>query len=250
MNLKLKDKVAIVTGASKGIGAGIAKAFGLEGAKVVVNYATNEILANNVVREIVKNGGTAISVQADVSKPKDVQKLFAKTAQMFGVLDILVNNAGIYDIKPFEKITIDELESTIRTNLIGPILCSQQAVELMRSDGGSIINISSSLSNNAMPGTLSYAITKAGLENMTKTLAKELGTKKIRVNALAPGITETEGAHEKGLIGGEWEANLLAHIPLGRIAQPADIAKVAVFLGSDDAGWVTGERIQVAGGMI
>jgi len=245
--MELKDKVAIVTGASKGIGAGIAKAFGQQGAKVVVNYASNQKSADSVVDEIINNGGTAIAVQADVSKIEDVRRLFAITAETFGKLDILVNNAGIYDVLPFEKITQDDLQANIATNLIAPILCAQQAVELMQ-NGGSIINISSSVTSNAMPGTLVYAMTKAGLENVTKTLAKELGGKNIRVNTLSPGFTETEGAYEKGLMGGEWEASLLAQIPLGRIAQPIDIARVAVFLASDASGWVTGEKIQVSGG--
>lgn len=250
MNLRLKDKVAIVTGASKGIGAGIATELAREGAKVVVNYMSDEARSNNVVREIERAGGTAIAVQADISKPEDINKLFEITAKTFGKLDILVNNAGIYDIIPLEEITLEALHTNIGINLIGPILCSQKAAVFMGPDGGSIINISSSVSIDPMPGTLIYAATKASLDNVTKTLAKELGHKKIRVNTIAPGITETEGSHERGFMGGEWEADLLAKIPLGRIAQPIDIAKVAVFLSSDDSGWVTGERIQVAGGMI
>jgi Dehydrogenases with different specificities (related to short-chain alcohol dehydrogenases) len=215
---------------------------------VVVNYSVNERRATGIVDDIIKNGGIAIAVQADVSKVEDIQKLFTTTEQTFGKLDILVNNAGIYDVIPFEKITLNELLANTGINLIGPILCAQRAVALMQ-NGGSIINISSSVTNNAMPGTLTYAATKAGLENVTKTLAKELGSKKIRVNTIAPGITETEGAHEKGLMGGDWKDNLLAQTPLGRIAQPNDIAKVAVFLASDDSSWVTGERIQVSGGL-
>lgn len=250
MNLRLKNKVAIVTGASKGIGAEIAKEFAREGAKVVVNYISNEVRASNIVRKIENSGGTAIAVQADVSKPDDVHKLFEITAKTFGKLDILINNAGIYGIIPLEEITLEILNDNVGINLIGPILCSQKAVELMGSDGGSIINISSSASVNPAPGTLVYSATKAGIDNVTKTLAKELGHKNIRINTIAPGITETEGSHEQGFLGGDWEANLLAQIPLGRIAQPIDIAKVAVFLGSDESGWVTGERIQVAGGMI
>lgn len=248
--MKLKDKVAIVTGASKGIGAGIAKAFAIAGAKVVVNYAKDKVRATKVVDEIIQLGGNAIAVQADVSLPTDVERLFKETLDTFDKIDILVNNAGIYDIVFLEAITTEVLHANINTNLIGTILCAQKAANLMQANGGSIINISSTVSVNPMPGTLVYAATKAAIDNVTKVLAKELGPKNIRVNTISPGITETEGSHEQGFMGGEWEAQLLAQIPLGRIAQPADIAKVAVFLASDDAGWVTGERIQVAGGQI
>lgn len=250
MTLKLKDKVAIITGASKGIGAGIAKAYAVAGAKVVVNYAKDKIRATKIVDEIVALGGKAIAVQADVSKATDVERLFNETIKAFNKVDILVNNAGIYDIVMLEAITVELLQVNINTNLIGAILCAQKAAEVMERDGGNIINISSTVSINPMPGTLIYAATKAAIDNVTKVLAKELGPKKIRVNTISPGITETEGAHEQGFIGGEWEAQLLAQIPLGRIAQPVDIAKVAIFLASDDAGWVTGERIQVSGGQL
>lgn len=250
MTLKLKDKVAIVTGASKGIGAGIAKAYALAGAKVVVNYSRDKIRAMKVVEHITALGGKAIAVQADVSKKTDVERLFNEAIQAFEQVDILVNNAGIYDIVMLEAITVELLQADINTNLIGTILCAQKAAEVMGKDGGNIINISSTVSLNPMPGTLIYAATKAAIDNVTKVLAKELGPKRIRVNTISPGITETEGSHEQGFMGGEWEAQLLAQIPLGRIAQPDDIAKVAVFLASDDAGWITGERIQVAGGQL
>ncbi|EDM38025.1 short-chain dehydrogenase/reductase SDR [Pedobacter sp. BAL39] len=250
MTLKLKDKVAIVTGASKGIGAGIARAYGLAGASVIVNYAKDETSATKIVDDIVALGGKAIVVQADVSKPADVGRLFHTAIKTFGKVDVLVNNAGIYDLVMLEAITLEVLQANLNTNLIGAILCAQKAAELMGADGGSIINISSTVSTNPMPGTLIYAATKAAIDNVTKVLAKELGQKKIRVNTISPGITETEGAHAQGLMGGEWESQLLAQIPMGRIGQPADIAKVAVFLASDDAGWVTGERIQVAGGQL
>lgn len=246
---KLKNKVAVVTGASKGIGAGIAKAFAKQGALVVVNYMSNQTRAENIVSDILAQGSTAIAVQGDVSKPDDVNSLFEIVASKFGKLDILVNNAGIYGLIPLEEINLQILKANIGANLTGAILCSQRAVELIGEEGGSIINISSSVSVNPMPDTLVYAATKAALDNVTRTLARELGPKKIRVNTIAPGITETEGAHEQGFMGGEWESQLLKQIPLGRIAQPHDIAKVATFLASDDASWVTGERIQVAGGM-
>lgn len=250
MALKLKDKVAVITGASKGIGAGIAKAYALAGATVVVNYIRDKLKAEKVVDHIIALGGKAIAVQADVSIPADVERLFKEAISTFDKLDILVNNAGIYDLVMLEALTIEVLQTNINTNLIGTILCTQKAVEVMGKDGGNIINISSTVSINPMPGTLIYAATKAAIDNVTKVLAKELGSKKIRVNTISPGITETEGSHEQGFLGGEWEAQLVAQVPLGRIGQPDDIAKVAVFLASDDAGWVTGERIQVAGGQI
>jgi 3-oxoacyl-[acyl-carrier protein] reductase len=250
MTLKLKDKVAVMTGASKGIGAGIARAFALAGAKVVVNYAKDKIRADKVVDDITALGGQAIAVQADVAIPADVERLFKEAVTAFKKVDILVNNAGIYDVVMLEALSIDVIQANINTNLIGTILCAQKAAELMGENGGNIINISSTVSLNPMPGTLIYAATKAAVDNVTKVLAKELGSKKIRVNTISPGITETEGSHEQGFMGGEWEAHLVAQVPLGRIGQPDDIAKVAVFLASDDAAWVTGERIQVAGGQV
>ena len=236
MTLKLKDKVAVITGASKGIGAGIAKAYGLAGAKVVVNYANDKSRAEKVVDHIIELGGNAIAVQADVSKPADVERLFKEAIIAFDKVDILVNNAGIYDVVMLEALTIEMLRANINTNLLGTILCAQKAVEVMGTDGGNIINISSNVSLNPMPGTLIYAATKAAIDNITKVLAKELGSRRIRVNTISPGITETEGSHEQGFMGGEWEAQLVAKVPLGRIGQPGDIGKVAVFLASDDAG--------------
>lgn len=249
MNLTLKDKVAVVTGASEGIGAGIAKAYAHAGAKVIVNYVSNSLRANQIVEQIVNNGGQAFAVQADIAKPRDVENLFRQTLEAFGKVDILVNNAGIYGVVMLQDITHKVLMDNINTNLVGTILCSQKAARLMENTGGTIINISSTVSENPMPGTLVYGATKAAIDNVTKVLAKELGSKNIRVNTISPGITETEGSHEQGFMGGEWEAQLLAQIPLGRIGQPEDIAKVAVFLASDDAGWITGERIQVSGGL-
>lgn len=248
MNKILKNKIALITGASKGIGAGIAKAFALQGAKVIVNYNTNESRANKLVQEIVNNGGAAIAVQADVSQPEDVNYLFDIIAGTYGALDILVNNAGVLEIEHLESLTLENLYKQININLVGNILSTQQAVELMR-ENGSIINISATSSINPMPGTVVFSSTKAAIDNITKTLAKELGAKKIRVNTLAPGMTETDGSHEKGFIGSDFEIENRKLTPLGRIAQPDDIAKVAVFLASDSSGWVTGERIQVSGGL-
>ena len=250
MELKLKDKVAVVTGASKGIGAGIAKAYANAGAKVVVNYATSKEGADKVVDEITKNGGIAIAVQGDVTKSVDVKRLFEDTKNAFGQLDILVNNAGIYQFGSLENITEDSFHHHFNTNVLGTVLPTQKAVEMFGEAGGSIINISSVVGINPVAGLLEYSATKAAVDNITKTLAKELGAKKIRVNTIAPGFTETEGAHSAGMIGSEMLKQIVAGIPLGRYGQPEDIAKVAVFLASNDSDWVTGERISVAGGQL
>ncbi|QNF32839.1 3-oxoacyl-ACP reductase FabG [Adhaeribacter swui] len=250
MDLKLENKVAVVTGASKGIGASIAKAFAKEGAKVVINFASSKASADKVVQEITENGGTAIAVQADVSKFADIIRLFEETKKAFGTLDVLVNNAGVFKIELLDGISEESFHLQVNTHLLGPILSIQQAVNLLGEKGGSIINLSSTVSLNPLPGVMVYSAAKAGIDNVTKTLAKELGPKKIRVNAIAPGVTETEGNHEAGIIGGDIEKQMLPLTPLGRIGQPDDIAKVAVFLASDDAAWVTGERITVSGGLL
>jgi 3-oxoacyl-[acyl-carrier protein] reductase len=250
MDLKLKDKVAVVTGASKGIGAGIAKAFATAGAKVVVNYASSKEDADKVVQEITQNGGTAIAVHADVTKSADVKRLFTAAKNTFGRLDILVNNAGVFKFEPLEAVTEETFYAQYNTHVLGNLLSTQHAVALFGDYGGNIINISSTVSQNPMPGLVVYCAAKAAVDTMTKLLAKELGGRKIRVNTIAPGVTETEGTHSAGIIGGELEKQMVANTPLGRTGQPDDIAKVAVFLASDDAGWVTGERITVAGGLL
>jgi len=250
MDLKLKDKVAVVTGASKGIGAGIAKAFAAAGAKVVVNYASSKEGADKVVNEITKNGGVAIAVRGDVTKSADVKKLFEETGNTFGRLDILVNNAGVFKFEPVEEVTEESFHTQYNTHVLGNLLATQNAVAMFGNDGGSIINISSTVSQNPIPGLVVYCAAKAAVDNMTKLLAKELGGRKIRINTIAPGVTETEGTHSAGIIGGDLEKQMVASTPLGRTGQPEDIAKVAVFLASDDAGWVTGERITVAGGLL
>jgi 3-oxoacyl-[acyl-carrier protein] reductase len=250
MDLKLKDKVAVVTGASKGIGAGIAKAFATAGAKVVVNYASSKEDADKVVQEITQNGGTAIAVHADVTKSADVKRLFTAAKNTFGRLDILVNNAGVFKFEPLEAVTEETFYAQYNTHVLGNLLSTQHAVALFGDHGGNIINISSTVSQNPMPGLVVYCAAKAAVDTMTKLLAKELGGRKIRVNTIAPGVTETEGTHSAGIIGGELEKQMVANTPLGRTGQPDDIAKVAVFLASDDAGWVTGERITVAGGLL
>ncbi|TRX43087.1 SDR family NAD(P)-dependent oxidoreductase [Flavobacterium restrictum] len=250
MELKLKDKVAVITGSSKGIGAGIAKAFANAGAKVGVNYASDKVGAEKVVNEITKNGGAAIAVHCDVTKLVDVQRMFEETKKAFGRLDILVNNAGVFAFEPLEAVSEESFNRQMNTHVLGNLLCSQQAVELFGESGGSIINISSTVSTNPMAGLIVYCAAKSAVDTFTKVLAKELGSRKIRVNTIAPGVTDTEGNHTAGIIGGDLEKQMVAMTPLGRTGEPDDIAKVAVFLASDDAGWVTGERITVAGGLL
>lgn len=250
MSLKLKDKVAIVTGSSKGIGAGIAKEFAREGAKVVVNYSTSKDSADRVVEEITRNGGTAIAVHADVSKVADIKKLFEEADKAFGRLDILVNNAGVWRYEMLDAISEETFHLQVNTHLMATIFCAKEAAAMFDEKGGSIINISTTVSANPIPGTLIYSAAKAGIDNVAKTLAKELGPRNIRVNTLAPGMTESEGSTADGRPGSEMEKHFLSLTPLGRVGLPVDIAKVAVFLASEDAGWVTGERITAAGGLL
>jgi 3-oxoacyl-[acyl-carrier protein] reductase len=245
---KLAGKVAIITGASKGIGAGIAREYGAEGAAVVVNYATSRAGAEKVVAEITALGGKAIAVQADVAKAPDVQRLFAETIQAFGQLDILVNNAGVYAFAGIDDITADSFQWMFTTNVLGSILTIQQAVRLFGGQGGAILNFGSVVETLDMPKSLVYTATKSAVSSMTRILAKELGPKNIRINSINPGLIDTEGSHASGVMGGEAEHWFLSETPLGRVGQPTDIAKVAVFLASDDARWVTGESLNVSGG--
>jgi 3-oxoacyl-[acyl-carrier protein] reductase len=244
----LKGKVAIVTGASKGIGAGIAKGLGAAGAAVVVNYATSKEGADRVVAEIISEGGKAIAVQGDVSKATDVQRLFEETKKAFGSLDVLVNNAGVYQFIPLESVTEEEFHREFNTNVLGLILTTQEAVKYFGPGGGSVINIGSVVSSITPPMTAVYTATKGAVDAITRVLAKELGPRKIRVNSINPGGVETEGVHRIGMIGSEQEKQMVAQTPLGRLGQPADIAPVAVFLASAESGWVTGETISVSGG--
>jgi len=246
---KLSGKVAVVTGASKGIGAGIAAALGAAGAAVIVNYASDAAGAERVVEEIVRGDGRAIAVQADVSSAADVSRLFAQAEREFGVPDIVVNNAGVFRFDLLEAVTASEFHREFDTNVLGPLLVTQEAVKHFGPQGGSVINVSSVVSTNPGPGMAVYASTKAALDSLTRTLARELGPRKIRVNALSPGLTETEGARGLGVIGSDFARQKIAETPLGRMAQPDDIAPVAVFLASDDAHWVTGECLRVAGGL-
>jgi 3-oxoacyl-[acyl-carrier protein] reductase len=246
---KLKNKVAIVTGASKGIGASIAKHFAAEGAKVVVNYASSREGAEKVVKAITDNGGTAISVQGDVSKEADIARLFEETKNAFGGLDILVNNAGIYQYQPIEQLSEESFHQQFNTNVLGSLLAIQASVKLFGDKGGNIINISSEAGKTPLPTGSVYSATKAALDAVTISLSKEFSGKNIRINSILPGLVETEGSRSAGFTGSEAEAKFVATTPLGRTGQPEDIAKVAVFLASDDAGWITGEKISVSGGI-
>lgn len=245
---KLKNKVAVVTGASKGIGAAIAKALGAEGASVVPNYASDRAGAERVVKEIESRGGKAVAVQGDVAKASDVRHLFAETKKAFGQVDVLVNNAGVFDFAPLEGVTEDEFHRQFNINVLGTILATQEGVKLMNGDGGSVINISSVVSEYPVPNSVVYSSTKGAVDTVTKALALELGPRKIRINTLAPGGVETEGAVKAGVVGSDFEKQIVSNTPLGRFGQPDDIAKVAVFLASDDSAWLTGERITAAGG--
>jgi 3-oxoacyl-[acyl-carrier protein] reductase len=247
-NGKLNGKVAVVTGASKGIGAGIAKQFAAEGASVVVNYASSKSGADRVVDEISKRGGTAVAVQADVAKKEDIERLFAETKKVFGKIDILVNNAGVYDFKSLEEITEAEFHREFNTNVLGLLLATQEAVKHFGTDGGSVINVSSLASSLTPPNSAIYTGTKAAVDGITRALAKELGPKKIRINAVNPGGVETEGFHALGFSGSDFEKQMVAQTPLGRIGQPTDVAPVVAFLASSEAEWITGETIRVAGG--
>ncbi|QRR01361.1 SDR family NAD(P)-dependent oxidoreductase [Dyadobacter sandarakinus] len=246
---KLENKVALVTGASKGIGAAIARQFAAEGAKVVVNYASSQEDADKVVRTITENGGSAIAVQGDVSNENDIARLFEETSNAFGSLDILVNNAGIYQYEPIEQISARTFHDQFNINVLGSILAIQAAVKLFGETGGNIINISSEAGRTPLPTGSVYSATKAALDAITVSLSKEFSGKNIRINSILPGVVETEGSRSAGFIGNDFEAKLIATTPLGRTGQPDDIARVAVFLASDDSAWITGEKISVSGGI-
>lgn len=246
---KLSGKTAVVTGASKGIGAGIAKAFALEGANVVINYARAKDDADKVAGEIKSAGGKAITVQADVSKQADVDRLFAEAKKAFGNIDILVNNAGVYEFAPIEQVTEESYRRQFDLNVLGTLLSTQAAIKNMNGAGGSVINISSVVSLTPPPGGSVYSATKGAVDVITRTLAQELGPRKIRVNSLSPGLVETEGTRTAGTSEGDFKKIAVSRTPLGRVGAPDDIAKVAVFLASDDSGWMTGEVLPVGGGV-
>ena len=245
---KLAGKVDIVTGASKGIGADIAKHLAAEGAAVVVNFASSKEGADRVVDEITKRGGQAIVVQGDVARKTEVERLFAETKKAFGRLDILVNNAGVYQFAPLEEVTENEFHREFNTNVLGLILATQEAAKHFGPDGGSVINISSVASSATPPRAVIYTGTKGAVDAITRVLAKELGPRRIRVNSINPGTVETEGYETIGMPGSEFEKQAVAQTPLGRVGQPRDIAPVAVFLASSDGAWITGETLRVAGG--
>jgi 3-oxoacyl-[acyl-carrier protein] reductase len=244
----LNGKVAIVTGASKGIGASIATAMGAAGASVVVNYSSSKDGADRVVDSITSKGGKAIAVQGDVSKGADVLRLLAETKKAFGQLDILVNNAGVFQFDPLESVTEDEFHREFNTNVLGPILLIQESLKHFSDVGGNVINVSSVVNDNPPPNSVVYAATKGALDTITKVLSKEFGARNIRVNTIAPGGTDTEGARRIGAIGSDFETRTIAKTSLGRIGQPEDIARVAVFLASDESAWITGEKLAVSGG--
>ena len=247
----LKGRVALVTGASKGIGAGIAKEFAAAGAAVVANYATDRSGADAVVKAIDAGGGQAVAIQADVANSRDVKRLFAEAKEAFGKLDVLVNNAGVYQPMLLEQVTEDEFHREFNTNVLGPLLVIRESLKYFGPNGGSVINIGSGASSMCPPGYSIYAASKSALDAITGVLAKELAGRKIRVNSLNPGATLSEGTRAAGLYGtgSEFEKRLIEMTPLGRLGTPADIAKVAAFLASDDAGWLTGEVVLASGGL-
>jgi 3-oxoacyl-[acyl-carrier protein] reductase len=249
INKKLAGKVAVVTGASKGIGASIAKHLAAEGASVVVNYASSKAGADKVVADITAAGGKAVAVQGDVSKKTDIDRLFVETKKAYGQLDVLVNNAGIYEFAPLEQISEEHFHKQFNLNVLGLLLTTQEAVKYFGPAGGSVINLSSVVGVNPLPNAAVYSATKAAVDAITKSLAKELGPKKIRVNSINPGMVETEGVHSAGFLETEFPKMVVSQTPLGRIGQPQDIGKVATFFASDDSGWVTGETLLISGGM-
>lgn len=245
---KLAGKVAVVTGASKGIGAAIATALAAEGAAVVVNYASSQQGAQAVVDRIKAAGGQAVAVHGDVSKQPEAQAIVDTAVQQFGRLDILVNNSGVYGFAPLENITEEDFNRHFNINVLGLLLTTQAAVKHM-DEGASIINIGSVVTSITPPGSAVYTGTKGAVDAITGVLSRELGPRKIRVNALNPGMIETEGTHSAGFIGSDFHANAVAQTPLGRIGQPDDIASIAVFLASNDSYWLTGEQLRAGGGM-
>ena len=245
---KLKGKVAVVTGASKGIGAEIARRLAADGAAVVVNYATSRGGAGQVVADITRSDGKAVAVQADVATEGDVRRLFAEAKKAFGKVDILVNNAGIYEFAPLENVTADHFHKQFNLNVLGLLLATREAVAQFSPAGGSVINVSSVVATTGFPQAAVYSATKGAVDAITRSLAKELGPKKVRVNSVNPGMVATEGAHALGFIESDFRRQYEAQAPLGRIGQPADVAPAVAFLASDEAGWITGETWHVAGG--
>ena len=249
MSKKLAGKVAVVTGASKGIGASIAKHLAAEGAAVVVNYSSSKSGADKVVSEIAGKGGKAIAVQADVAKQAEIERLFAETKKAFGKVDILINNAGVYEFSPLDTVTEAQFHRHFDTNVLGLILASKEAVKYFGPEGGSIVNVSSTVTSLTPPNSSVYTGTKGAVDAVTRTLAKELAPRKIRVNAINPGMVETEGVISAGFSEGEFRTQIEAITPLGRIGQVDDISPAALFFASPDSAWITGETLRVAGGL-
>lgn len=249
MSQKLSGQVAVITGASKGIGAAIAQRMAAEGAAVVVNYATSREAAERVVSDIQSIGGRAVAVQADVSDPSEVRRLFDAARQAFGRLDILVNNAGVYELVALEDVTPEHFHRLYNLNVLGLLLCTQEAVGHFGTKGGCVINISSLAATLSPPKMSVYSGTKAAVDAITRSLAKELASRKIRVNAINPGLVETEGVHAAGMADSDFRKKTEAQTPLRRIGQPQDIAPAAVFLASSDAAWITGETLTISGGL-
>jgi 3-oxoacyl-[acyl-carrier protein] reductase len=250
MPKKLKGKVAVVTGASKGIGASIALHLADEGAAVVVNYASSKEGAEKVVNEIVRNGGKAIAIQANIAQQADIKRLFLETQKTFGQLDILVNNAGVYEFGSLENVTAEHFHKMFDLNVLGLLFASQEAVKYFGSSGGSIVNISSVASTYTMPNSSVYSATKAAVDAITKVLSKELGARKIRVNAINPGMVETEGLHSAGIMESDFRKEVESRTALGRIGQTKDIAPAIVFLATDEASWITGTTLEISGGRL
>jgi len=246
---KLTGKVAVVTGASKGIGAAIARKFGAEGAKVVVNYATDKTGAEQVVKDIESAGSKGVAIKANVADAQDVERLFAETKKAFGKIDILVNNAGVYEFRPLEQIDEPHFRKHFDLNVLGLLLTSKAAIQNINGDGGSIINVSSIASKTPPAGSSVYSATKGAVDVLTRSLAQELGPKKIRINTLAPGFTDTEGVRALPEDGPEFRNYAVSRTPLGRVGTADDVASAALFLASDDSRWITGEEILVGGGI-
>jgi 3-oxoacyl-[acyl-carrier protein] reductase len=246
---KLQGKVAVVTGASKGIGAEIARDLAAAGASVVVNYASSREGADKVVADIAAKGGKAIAVQGSVAVAGDVERLFAETKNAFGQVDILVNNAGVYSFSPLEGVTTDDFHRHFNTNVLGLLQTTREALKVFNPAGGSVINVGSAITHFNPPNTVVYTATKGAVDSITAVLAKELAPRKIRVNSINPGGVETEGTVTAGVIGSDWEKQMIADTPLGRLGQPNDIAPLATFLASNDSGWLTGELITASGGL-
>ena len=247
-SLKLSGKVAVVTGASKGIGASIAKHLAAEGAKVVVNYSSSKTGADKVVSGIIRKGGKAVAVQADVSKKADIERLFAETKKAFGRLDVLVNNAGIYEFAPLEQVTEEHFHKQFNLNVLGLLLATQEALKYFSAAGGTVVNVSSVVSTLTPPNASVYSATKGAVDSITGSLAKEFGARKIRVNAVRPGLVETEGTQTSGITESDMRKQYETQASLGRIGQPLDIATAVTFLASSDSAWITGETLLVSGG--